>query len=133
MNNKINVAATTAERGENTFTISLPVEESGIFRQGWKPEELDAVTVICKRQSDVKRGELAVVALRGEPNVLLKYVYKSSDGTVLEAPKNYDKPDEHIPAIILTEDAAKETLTILGKVEKFVFVLSGCSLHASTR
>lgn len=117
MKNKIKTAS--AEGG--LFAMVLPVEESGIFKQGWKPDELDAVKVICKRQNDIESGALAAVVLKGDSQALLKRVHKTVNGVVLEAPKNFDKPDEHIPPIVLTAKEAEEGLTVLGKVVQFQF------------
>ncbi len=134
MNNKIDVAAVAAEKLAKIYktkdemkapveggyyAMALPVEDSGIFRQGWLPDELSALTIIYKQQSDIESGTLAVVAIVGSEKALLKRVYKNSNGYVLEAPKNLDKPNEHIPPIVLTAKEASERLTILGKVVQF--------------
>lgn len=109
------------------FEMQLPIEESGIFRQGWTSDELDAITVICTPQSDVENSALAVIAINGKTQAMLKRVYKKANCIVLEAPKNLDKPNELIPPIILTIEEAKETLSILGKVVKFVFTIKSSS------
>lgn len=110
--------ATKTEDGY-TYAMALPVEESGIFRQGWHPDELAALNILFRRQSDIESGALAVVGIAGTKKALLKRVYKSSNGYILEAPKNFDKPTEHTPPIILTTKEAEESLTILGKVVQF--------------
>lgn len=108
---------------EGGYTMSLPVEESGIFRQGWHPDELAALNIIFRPQPKIENGTLAVVELFGNKKALLKRVYKNACGYVLEAPKNLDKPDEHIPPIVLTTKEAEEKLTILGKVVQFNIAL----------
>lgn len=134
MNKKIEAVSVAAERlakicktkdemkfpveGEH-YALSLPVEDSGIFRQGWQPDELAALTIIYKQQSDVESGTLAVIKLVGSENAVLKRVYKNSNGYVLEAPKNLDKPNEHIANIVLTTKEAEERLIVLGKVIQF--------------
>lgn len=117
MEKKIKVAPA----GSGRLIMALSVEESGIFKQGWKPEELDAVKVICKRQNEVESGTLAVVVFKGDSQALLKRVHITVNGVVLEAPKNLDKPDEHIPPIVLTAKEAEERLTVLSKVVQFQF------------
>ena len=109
---------TTLEEG-SCFEMHLSVEDSGIFRQGWNPDELEAVTVIVKRQPDVENGTLAVVFLKSSPIALLRRVYKSDSGIVLEAPKNLDHPNEIIPPVVLSGEEAEEVLTTLGKVVQF--------------
>ena len=101
------------------FAMHLPVEDSGIFRQGWQPDELSALTIICKQQRDIESGTLAVVGIIGSEKALLRCVYKTRNEIVLEAPKNFDRLNEHIPPIVLTVKEAEERLTILGKVVQF--------------
>lgn len=134
MNKKIDAAAVAAERLAKIYktedemkapveggyyALALPIEDSEIFRQGWQPDELTALTIIYKQQSDIESGTLAVVEIVGNEKALLKRVYKNSNGYVLEAPKNLNKPNEHIPPIVLTAKEAEERLTVLGKVVQF--------------
>lgn len=105
------------------FTVCLKAEDSGIFRQGWSPNELEKVEVICQIQSDIESGTLAAVAFKGSSEILLKRVYKSAHCIVLEAPKNFDRPDEIMPSTVLTQNEASKVLTILGKVVRFSLTL----------
>lgn len=105
------------------FTMTLPVEETGIFRQGWHADEVATLDIVFKKLQNIENGTLAILILVGNKNVLLKRVYKNTHGYILEAPKNLDKPDEHIPPIFLTAKEARKRLTVLGKVIQFNITL----------
>lgn len=107
------------ENSSKNFAMSLKVEDSGIFHQGWLPDELKKVEVICRQQSYIESGMLAAVALKGSSTALLKRVYNIADSIVLEAPKNLDRPNEVISPIVFSKKEAEEKLTVLGKVVKF--------------
>lgn len=109
---------------DSLFTMTLPVGNSGIFKQGYTADELKKIEVVCKQQNEVENGSLAAVTIKNNPKAILKRIYKNTNGYVLEEPKNLDFPDMYVEPIVLTTEEASREFTILGKVVKFCFSLS---------
>lgn len=103
---------------EKLFAVRLPKEKSGIFRAGWKAEELSSFEAICKRCNEVESGSFAIVSIDcGQPQLVRFYIQKGE--ILLEYPR--DKNESFAPdsLITLSEDEAKDHLEVLGKVVQF--------------
>ena len=107
------------------FGLTLEKAQSGIFCAGWKPEELEKITVIALRQNDVESGKIAVVSLDGGFPCLMR-VYHSNGQILLSTPTNMDFQDNRTAApVALSEAEAAERLEILAAVVEVGFVLAG--------